>query len=97
MHLNKPVKLELLDGSTYDLYMTYGKFKKVMNKHNVKSMQQLMAQEGDLILSDVFYQCLPDDVRARMTQEQFEDLLPADMNYLAAKFAELFNVQAEKN
>jgi hypothetical protein len=97
MHLNKPVTIQLLDGTTYDLYMTYGKFKKVMNKHNVKSMQQLMTQEGDLILSDVFYQCLPDEVKARLSQEQFEDLLPADMNYLAEKFAELFNVKQQKN
>lgn len=77
-----PVTLTLLDGRTLELRPSFGLIRRSLLRCGVKSVQKLFEQEAETAVGIVLYEALPADLRQQMTEEQFYDLLPADLQSL---------------
>ena len=84
-----PITITLIDGRQYQLRLTLGGLRRIMQACGAKSIQQLMATEGDVVIGRLLYEALPALDRSTMTLEVFEDLLPADLTTLAGVVARL--------
>jgi hypothetical protein len=83
IHPTDPVTLTLADGRQVPLRLTLGGLRRIMQAAGVQTLQGLMTAQGDLIIGRILYEALPGEMRASMTLEAFEDLLPADLQALA--------------
>ncbi|GIU78804.1 MAG: hypothetical protein KatS3mg005_2042 [Bryobacteraceae bacterium] len=83
IHPTDPVMLTLADGRQVPLRLTLGGLRRIMQAAGVQTIQALMTAQGDLIIGRILYEALPGEMRATLTCEAFEDLLPADLQGLA--------------
>jgi len=90
-----PISITLIDGRQYQLRLTLGGLRRIMQACGAKSIQQLMAAEGDTVVGRILYESLPALDRSTMTLEAFEDLLPADLTTLAGVVARLLGARPQ--
>ena len=51
-----PITITLIDGRQYQLRLTLGGLRRIMQACGAKSIQQLMAAEGDVVIGRILYQ-----------------------------------------
>jgi len=91
-----PVTVTDINGAEHKCLLTMGGLRRVMQRLGVRSVQELMEQHAESAIVTILYEALPAQERTAMTEEQFAELLPADINTLAAAVASLLGAQPKR-
>lgn len=83
-----PVLLKLTNGEERKLLLSFGGLRRLKQKFQVKSIQELMQKDSEEAMLCVLFESVLD--KGDMTLDQFADLVPAHVADLAAIVGKLF-------
>lgn len=82
-----PVTIITMDEQERTLLLTFGSIKRIKARFGVKHFQDVMQKESDDAIGVILYEALVDK---SITEDQFYDILPADMDALGDVLQALF-------
>lgn len=96
MHATDPVTVTLLDGREAALRLTMAGLRRLLQRMQAKSIQQLWEQHGEIAVVGLMYEALPRDLRESMSEDEFAELLPASLEEIAAIAQQLLGVNSQR-
>jgi hypothetical protein len=92
----KPLELELADGRVYRFLLSAGGIKRIKQRLNVASLQELLNRDAIDCAIPMLWEAMLDKPKD-MTEESFSDLLPAHLESLIKCVMHLLNISMPDN
>lgn len=83
--------LTLLDGRQYRFQLSMGGLRRVKQRFGISDLAELLKRDI-AELSTLLYEALPKAERAAISEEDFVDLVPVDVDLIGKTVLKLFNV-----
>lgn len=79
IHAIDPVTITTLDGEQRKLLLSLGALRRLKKRFAVETLQELLARDVADLGPPLLYESLPKSDRDAITEEQFGELIPADV------------------
>jgi hypothetical protein len=83
MDASEPIKIRLCDGTELELLLTLGGLRRAMRRLGVTSLKEAWDKYGEMTILSLLYDALPAAAREKYGEDEFADLLPANLAQIA--------------